>query len=246
MALNRPSSTIDPYQRPKAREDPPIQRYPAAVIDRAFFRHFATQSLRPQPTVTLKELLVPHAEYRYGYDPEVFAMKLDLHSTNHRVPGGQIISGGSGDRLPHSIPSSIDPTSTVDAQYDQSPSSAIAVSNPSPHLVSPGVDSSSVTFPRDIPFSATPLSVNNQSGDILPPPRDVLSELPGELVKFPKPALQGGSANVYLGVWKRPDGQQVSVAVKVLRALTPTSITVDQEKLTDKILRVSLFMNPRF
>ncbi|KAG8965696.1 hypothetical protein FRC00_003171 [Tulasnella sp. 408] len=80
MHLKHPSYPINPYQRPKAGEDPPTQRYPAAVVDRVHLRRFMAPS-PPQRTVTMKELLVPHAEFHFGYDPEAFALELDPPST---------------------------------------------------------------------------------------------------------------------------------------------------------------------
>lgn len=79
MHLKHPSDPINPYQRPKAGETPPSHRYPAAVIDRTYLRRFRTSS-PPQRTVSMKELLVPHAEFRFGYDPEVLASELDYLS----------------------------------------------------------------------------------------------------------------------------------------------------------------------
>ncbi|KAG8934307.1 hypothetical protein FRC01_003820 [Tulasnella sp. 417] len=78
--LKHPSDPINPYQRPKAGENPPAHRYPAAVIDHTFLRRFRTSS-PPQRTVSMKELLVPHAEFRFGYDPEVLALELDCPTT---------------------------------------------------------------------------------------------------------------------------------------------------------------------
>ncbi|KAG9047438.1 hypothetical protein FS837_002246 [Tulasnella sp. UAMH 9824] len=76
MHLKHPSDPINPYQRQKPGESTPAHRYPAAVIDRTFLRRFRTSS-PPQRTVSMKELLVPHAEFRFGYDPEVLASELD-------------------------------------------------------------------------------------------------------------------------------------------------------------------------
>lgn len=65
---------------------------------------------------------------------------------------------------------------------------------------------------------------------------EILPELLGELVRPSKPLLRGGYADVYKGTWTQPHGEKFDVAIKVLRAITPTSITLNQERLKQKIL----------
>ncbi|KIO22106.1 hypothetical protein M407DRAFT_10072 [Tulasnella calospora MUT 4182] len=94
MHLKHPSDPINPYQRPKAGESPPAHHYPAAMIDRTFLRRFRTSS-PPQRTVSMKELLVPHAEFRFGYDPEVLASELDCPT----IQGSDNIDDGIGSEV---------------------------------------------------------------------------------------------------------------------------------------------------
>lgn len=100
MHLQHPAHPINPYQRPKAEDGPLTQRYPAAVIDRAYLKRFITPS-PPQRTVTMKELLIPHAQFHFGYDPEVLASELDPPSTpelksvdDHDTDGVYVVSEG--------------------------------------------------------------------------------------------------------------------------------------------------------
>ncbi|KAG8950985.1 hypothetical protein FRC04_006846 [Tulasnella sp. 424] len=92
MHLKHPSNPINPYHRPIAGEKPPAHRYPAAAIDRTYLKRFRNSS-PPQRTVSMKELLVPHAEFRFGYDPEALALELDTSTTQ----GFKSIDDGIGD-----------------------------------------------------------------------------------------------------------------------------------------------------
>lgn len=68
-------------------------------------------------------------------------------------------------------------------------------------------------------------------------------ELDGELTRPPRADGTGGYADVYRGIWTRPDGTQTEVAIKVLRNITPNSMTLDREKLRKKVDTVSRFFN---
>ncbi|KAG8976965.1 hypothetical protein FRB90_008973 [Tulasnella sp. 427] len=75
MHLRSPSLPINPYQRPSPWRAPPPNPYPAAVIDRTHLRRY--QALQaPEPTISMKDLIVPNAEFHCGFDPETLVLEL--------------------------------------------------------------------------------------------------------------------------------------------------------------------------
>lgn len=92
------------------------------------------------------------------------------------------------------------------------------------------------------PSSSGPVPPNHES--LVQPglsQRDYAEELEGELILQQAPPLRGGYADIYRGRWKRSDGVEVEVAVKVLRQVLPTSISMDTtgtgEKLEKRLKR---------
>ncbi|KAG8931234.1 hypothetical protein FRC01_001634 [Tulasnella sp. 417] len=175
--------------------------------------------------------------------------------TANRHQGITSSHGGHGTFLqPHSA-NPLAPTPNLKLLLELStpaPTSDVRHSSKSPHPRDlPTVNTSKSGPPS--PYSMSPIRVHNagrteqsagndrltsmtsRTESML---QDLLVELPGELIKPSQPLLQGGFANVYRGTWIKPNGDSVLVAIKVLRAVIPTSITVDQEKLTKKILRI--------
>lgn len=75
MHLRTPSHPINPYQRPLPGRSPPPYPYPATMIDRVHLRRYQTQKY-PEQTISMKDLIVPNAEFRCGFDPETLVLEL--------------------------------------------------------------------------------------------------------------------------------------------------------------------------
>ncbi|KAG9046245.1 hypothetical protein FS837_004806 [Tulasnella sp. UAMH 9824] len=75
MHLRTPSHPINPYQRPLPGRSPPPYPYPATMIDRAHLRRYQTQKYQEQ-TISMKDLIVPNAEFHCGFDPETLVLEL--------------------------------------------------------------------------------------------------------------------------------------------------------------------------
>ncbi|KAG8940204.1 hypothetical protein FRC04_005491 [Tulasnella sp. 424] len=94
----------------------------------------------------------------------------------------------------------------------------------------------SIGEPRNSPYLPNFIPRTRGSYNLHCQLEEILPELLGELVRPSKPLLRGGYADVYKGTWTQPHGEKIDVAIKVLRAITPTSITLNQERLKQKIL----------
>ncbi|KAG8908968.1 hypothetical protein FRB99_000071 [Tulasnella sp. 403] len=75
MHLRNPQRPINPYHRPSQRPASPIRPYPAPAINRSHLRRFYSDR-PPEVTVTMKELIMPNAQFYCGFDPEVMATEL--------------------------------------------------------------------------------------------------------------------------------------------------------------------------
>lgn len=75
MHLRAPSHPINPYQRPLPGRSPPPYPYPATIIDRTHLRRYQTQKY-PEQTISMKDLIVPNAEFHCGFDPETLILEL--------------------------------------------------------------------------------------------------------------------------------------------------------------------------
>ncbi|KAG8940442.1 hypothetical protein FRC04_005269 [Tulasnella sp. 424] len=82
-------------------------------------------------------------------------------------------------------------------------------------------------------------SVHNEHESLVQPGlrlSDIADELGGELTPLSEtPLLAGGYADVYKATWKSPEGKQIEVAVKTLRAARPSSLTNDTVALKERI-----------
>lgn len=68
---------------------------------------------------------------------------------------------------------------------------------------------------------------------------DYAEELEGEFIIPQDPRVVGGYAEVYQGQWKRSDGVEVEVAVKVFKPLRPKSISEDTAPLKERLEKVN-------
>ncbi|KAG8933694.1 hypothetical protein FRC01_007624 [Tulasnella sp. 417] len=75
MHLKAPSYPINPYQRPSPGKQTPPYPYPATVIDRTHLRRYQAPKA-PEQTISMKDLIVPNAEFHCGFDPETLVSEL--------------------------------------------------------------------------------------------------------------------------------------------------------------------------
>ncbi|KIO21095.1 hypothetical protein M407DRAFT_10553 [Tulasnella calospora MUT 4182] len=75
MHLKTPSHPINPFQRPSFGRSTPPYPYPATMIDRTHLRRY--QATRPpEQTISMKDLIVPNAEFHCGSHPETLVLEL--------------------------------------------------------------------------------------------------------------------------------------------------------------------------
>lgn len=75
MHLRAPSRPINPFQRPSPGRSPPPYPYPAAVINHTHLRRYQAPK-PPEQTISMKDLIVPNAEFHCGFDPETLVLEL--------------------------------------------------------------------------------------------------------------------------------------------------------------------------
>lgn len=68
---------------------------------------------------------------------------------------------------------------------------------------------------------------------------EIAEELAGDLAVPDVPEISAGYADIYHGVWTSPQGDQVEVAVKELKALIPKDRQSDREALRKRTDTVS-------